>query len=84
MPDDASFAWSDPLLLDEQLDDDERLIRDTTRQYAQDKLMTRVLEANRHEHFHREIMNEMGELGFLGQRCRRNTGVPGSTMFPTG
>ena len=39
MPDDASFAWSDPLLLDEQLDDDERLIRDTTRQYAQDKLM---------------------------------------------
>ena len=77
MPDDASFAWSDPLLLDEQLDDDERLIRDTTRQYAQDKLMTRVLEANRHEHFHREIMNEMGELGFLGATLPPKYGCAG-------
>ena len=66
MPDPAPFAWDDPLLLDDQLSDDERLVRDTTRQYAQDKLMTRVLEANRREHFHREIMNEMGELGLLG------------------
>ena len=62
----SPFSWDDPLLLDEQLTDDERMIRDTTRQYAQDKLMTRVLEANRHERFHREIMNEMGELGLLG------------------
>ena len=66
MPDNAAFAWDDPLLLDDQLGEDERLVRDTTRQYAQDKLMTRVLEANRREHFHREIMNEMGELGLLG------------------
>ena len=63
---DASFVWDDPLLLDEQLTDEERLIRDSTRQYAQQKLMTRVLEANRHERFHREIMHEMGELGLLG------------------
>ena len=63
---DAPFVWDDPLLLDEQLTDEERLIRDSTRQYAQQKLMTRVLEANRHERFHREIMNEMGELGLLG------------------
>ena len=63
---DAPFAWDDPLRLDAQLTDEERLIRDTTRQYAADKLMPRVLEANRRERFHREIMNEMGELGLLG------------------
>ena len=61
-----AFVWNDPLLLDEQLTGDERLIQDTTRQYAQDKLMPRVIEANRHERFDREIMNEMGELGLLG------------------
>jgi len=41
-------------------------VRDTARQYAQDKLMPRVLEANRHERFDRAIMNELGELGLLG------------------
>ena len=61
-----AFVWNDPLLLDEQLSGDERLIQETTRQYAQDKLMPRVIEANRHERFDREIMNEMGELGLLG------------------
>jgi glutaryl-CoA dehydrogenase len=62
----AEFQWEDPLLLDDQLSEDERLIRDTARQYCQDRLMPRVLEANRHERFDREIMNEMGELGLLG------------------
>ena len=66
MPDNAPFAWDDPLGLDAQLSEDERLVRDTVHQYAQDRLMTRVVEANRREHFHREIMNEMGELGLLG------------------
>jgi glutaryl-CoA dehydrogenase len=61
-----SFAWDDPLLLDDQLTDDERMIRDSARAYCQEKLMPRVLEANRFEKFHREIMNEMGALGFLG------------------
>jgi len=61
-----SFDWSDPLLLDEQLTDEERLIRDSTRDYAQEMLQTRVLMANREERFDREIMNEMGELGLLG------------------
>ena len=60
------FVWDDPLLLDDQLSEDERLVRDTARQYAQDKLMPRVLDANRHERFDREIMNELGELGLLG------------------
>ena len=60
------FQWDDAFLLDEQLTEEERMVRDTARDYAQDKLMSRVLEANRHEVFHREIMNEMGELGLLG------------------
>ena len=62
----ATFLWDDPLLLDELLTDEERMVRDAARAYCQEKLMPRVLEANRHEKFHREIMNEMGELGFLG------------------
>jgi glutaryl-CoA dehydrogenase len=60
------FDWSDPLLLEEQLHDEERLIRDAARDYARDKLMPRVLIANREERFDREILNEMGALGLLG------------------
>ena len=66
MADRAAFVWDDPLLLDEQFSAEERMIRDTAREYAQDRLMPRVLEANRRERFDREIMNEMGELGMLG------------------
>jgi glutaryl-CoA dehydrogenase len=62
----AEFHWEDPLLLEGQLTEEERMVRDTARDYAQDKLMPRVLEANRHEKFHREIMNELGALGLLG------------------
>ncbi|MCK7596982.1 acyl-CoA dehydrogenase [Microbulbifer sp. CAU 1566] len=58
--------WDDILLLDRQLSDEERMIRDTAREYCQSKLMPRVLEANRHEIFDRDIMSEMGALGLLG------------------
>lgn len=58
--------WDDLFLLDEQLTEEERLIRDSARDYCQSRLMPRVLEANRHERFDREIMTEMGELGLLG------------------
>ena len=61
-----AFQWDDPLLLDDQLSEEERLVRDSARGYCQDKLMPRVLQANRDEVFHREIMTEMGALGFLG------------------
>ncbi|MDP2205420.1 MAG: acyl-CoA dehydrogenase [Alphaproteobacteria bacterium] len=61
-----AFKWDDALLLDDQLSEEERMVRDMARDFAQDKLMPRVLEANRHEIFHREIMNEMGALGLLG------------------
>ncbi|HUP30448.1 MAG TPA: acyl-CoA dehydrogenase [Usitatibacter sp.] len=62
----AEFSWQDPLLLDQQLTEDERMVRDSARAYCQEKLMPRVVEAHRHERFDREIFNEMGALGFLG------------------
>ena len=62
----TAFQWEDPLLLAEQLSEEECMIRDAARDYCQDKLLPRVLEANRHERFDREIMHEMGALGFLG------------------
>lgn len=60
------FHWEDPFLIEEQLSLDERQIRDTARHYAQEKLQPRAREAFRHEKTHREIFNEMGELGLLG------------------
>ena len=60
------FVWSDPLLLEEQLTGEERMIRDSARDFARGRLMPRVVHANRTESFDREIMNEMGELGLLG------------------
>ncbi|MBU83807.1 MULTISPECIES: acyl-CoA dehydrogenase [unclassified Alcanivorax] len=71
------FDWKDPLLLETQLTEDERMIRDAAHDYCQSKLMTRVLEANRHEVFHREIMTEMGELGFLGPTIPEQYGGAG-------
>src|SRR5258705_2858642 len=62
----AEFDWADPLLVEDMLSEEERLVRDSARAYCQEKLMPRVLTANREERFDREIMNEMGELGFLG------------------
>ncbi|MCH4563592.1 acyl-CoA dehydrogenase [Halomonas sp. EGI 63088] len=59
-------TWEDPLRLVDQLSEDERMVQQTAYDYCQEKLLPRVLEANRHEHFDREIMNEMGELGLLG------------------
>ncbi|CAH1662768.1 acyl-CoA dehydrogenase [Chelatococcus asaccharovorans] len=62
----GSFDWADPFLIDSQLTDDERMIRDTAQAYAQEKLQPRILEAYAHEKTDREIFNEMGELGLLG------------------
>ncbi|MFC2993043.1 MULTISPECIES: acyl-CoA dehydrogenase [Halomonas] len=59
-------TWEDPFRLIDQLTEDERMVYQTAHDYCQEKLLPRVLEANRHEIFHREIMNEMGELGLLG------------------
>jgi glutaryl-CoA dehydrogenase len=62
----SDFYWDDALLLEDQLSEDERHVRDAARAYCQEKLLPRVLEANRREHFDREILREMGALGFLG------------------
>ncbi len=60
------FQWEDPFLLDAQLTEEERMVRDSARDYCQEKLKPRILEAHRHERFDRAILNEMGDLGFLG------------------
>lgn len=62
----GTFLWDDPLLLEQLLTDEERLIRDAARQYAQDKLAPRIRDWNRNENFDPQVMREMGELGFLG------------------
>ena len=62
----AAFSWNDPFLLDAQLSDDERAVRDAAHAYCQDKLAPRVLEAFRHERTDPAIFREMGELGLLG------------------
>ncbi|CAN5485395.1 hypothetical protein BH11PSE4_BH11PSE4_03830 [soil metagenome] len=62
----TNFQWDDAFLLDDQLTEDERMIRDTARAYAQDKLLPRVTNAYLNEHTDREIFNEMGELGLIG------------------
>ena len=62
----GKFNWQEPLLLTDQLTEEERMIDDAAKSYCQEKLLPRVLLANRHEKFDREIMNELGELGFLG------------------
>ena len=62
----ARFDWNDPFLLDQQLTDDERMVRDTARAYAKDKLATRVLDAFRREHTDPEIFRELGALDMLG------------------
>ncbi len=62
----AKFHWEDPLLMDQQLTEEERMVRDAARAYAQDKLMPRVLEAFRHEKTDPAIFREMGELGLMG------------------
>jgi len=60
------FQWDDPFLFEDQLSEEERMVRDTARDFAQDNLMPRILEANRNETFDPEIMREMGALGLLG------------------
>ena len=71
------FQWDDPFFLDDQLDETERMVRDTARDYAQDKLMPRVVEANRTERFDPEIFPELGAVGLLGPTIPETYGGPG-------
>jgi glutaryl-CoA dehydrogenase len=73
----AQFVWDDPLLLDQQLTEDERMVRDAARAYCQGKLAPRVLEAFRHEKTDAAIFHEMGEIGLLGPTIPAQYGGPG-------
>ena len=73
----ANFNWQDPLLLESLLTEEERMVRDSAHQYCQEKLMPRVLSANRHERFDIEIMKELGELGLLGATIEEKYGCAG-------
>jgi glutaryl-CoA dehydrogenase len=77
MADAARFHWDDPLLLNEQLSADERMVRDAAHAYAQDKLLPRVTEAFRHERTDVGIFREMGELGLLGPTIPEQYGGSG-------
>ncbi len=80
----ARFAWDDPFLLDEQLAGEERLIRDTARAYAQEKLQPRILEAYREERTDPGIFREMGELGLLGLTLPEEYGCAGASYVSYG
>ncbi len=78
------FQWDNPFQIDEQLSEEDRMIRDTAAQYCQEKLMPRVLEANRHETFDRSIFKEMGDLGLLGMTLPEEYGCAGVTYTAYG
>ena len=75
--DTLSFSWEDPLHLDHQLSEEERMISQTARQYCREKLLPRVIDAYREESFDRAIMTEMGELGLLGATVAEEYGGAG-------
>ena len=76
--------WDDIFLLENQLSDEERMIRDSARAYCTDRLAPRVIDANRNEVFHREIMTEMGELGLLGATIPEDLGGVGANYVSYG
>jgi glutaryl-CoA dehydrogenase len=78
-----AFHWEDPLELELCLSEEDRMIRDMARAYCQEKLMPRILEANRNEIFDRQIMNEMGKLGMLGATID-GYGCPGVSQIAYG
>ena len=80
----SQFQWDDPFLLEDQLDDEERMVRDVARDYCQSKLMPRILEANRHESFDRDIYFEMAELGMLGATLPEEYGGAGLNYISYG
>jgi len=79
-----TFQWEDPLLLETQLSDEEGMIRDAARGYCDDKLMPRVISANREERFDREIMSELGQQGLLGATVAEEYGGGGASHVAYG
>lgn len=77
------FQWDDPFSFEQQLSSEEKLIRDTAYRYAQEKLMPRILEANRHETYDLGVFKELGDLGFLGMTIQ-GYGCAGSSYTSFG
>jgi glutaryl-CoA dehydrogenase len=80
----ASFNWEDPFLLDDQLSEDERLIRDTARGFAQESLLPRIVEAYAQEKVEPEVFREMGALGLLGVTIPEEYGCAGTSYVAYG
>ena len=78
------FDWEDPFLLDDQLTEDERMVRDTARGYARDRLLPRIVDAFAHEHTDPAIFQEMGELGLLGPTIPEEYGGVGASYVAYG
>src|SRR5882757_11397486 len=74
---DSAFIWEDPLDLESELTEDERMVRDTARGFAQDYLMPRVVEAYREEKYNPDMLPEMGKLGLLGPTIPETYGGAG-------
>lgn len=83
MKDKIAFDWKDPLLLEDLLTDEERMVRDTARDYAQNELLPGIVQANRHETFDTAIMKDMGKLGLLGATIE-GYGCPGVSQVAYG
>ncbi len=81
---DAAFNWEDPLDLEGELSEEERMVRDTARDYAQEKLFPRVLAANRDGNFNPDVVKEMGELGLLGSTIPEEYGGAGLNYVCSG
>ena len=80
----SQMQWEDPFLLEGLLSEEERMVRDAAHAYCQDKLMSRVVMANRHETFDRDIMHEMGALGLLGSTIPEAFGGVGANYVSYG
>ncbi|MGU3537277.1 acyl-CoA dehydrogenase [Methylobacterium sp. A54F] len=83
-PASASFAWDDPFLLDDQLSEDERAIRDTAQAFARERLLPGVVEAYAQERTHPELFRAMGELGLLGVTLPEEYGCAGASYVAYG
>jgi len=81
---DGVFDWSDPLLLNEELSEEERLVRDNARRFCQDKLLPRVRDDFRHERFDPAVVQEMGAMGFLGATLPEDEGGAGLSYVSYG
>ena len=80
----SEFKWDDPFHFEDQLSEEERMIRDSAREYAQSKLMPRVKEAYRKETLDRDVIHEMGQLGFLGPTTPEKYGGAGTNYVSYG